>query len=280
MAVDPFQEILDNNGNSHHSKVVMSFRNLGWQTLVSPYYSDNITDKSREIDVIVEKDTEVNGRHTGSIGFIRTRLFLECKYINQETVLWFDNKDMNRTREIIDRRHGIDSSRDKQLAKDYHYGNDVPVAKLFGNKKSDENDLLSRAINQCLNAFIYYRYKTTSLEPSASRSKTILDTISYPVIVCNSFSKFKWVTMSDSKQTLKNITDPFQLEVNYAYLDNEKRPQNEFFLIDVITIDQIEEYITILENSDISEKSEAESNKAFYSGNTYDDMSTDTFSSM
>lgn len=280
MTTDPFQEILENNGNSHHSKVAMNFRNLGWQTLVSPYYSDNITDKSREIDIIVEKDIPVNARFDGYLGSIRTRLFLECKYITQETVLWFDNKDMNRTREMIDYTHGINSSENAALANGYHYGKNIPVAKLFGSKKSEENEVLSRAINQCLNAYIYYRHKTTALEPSVNTGQTILETISYPVIVCNSFSKFKRVTMSDSQQTLKTITDPFQLEVNYAYLDSDKHPQNEFFLIDVITVDQIEEYIATLEESDIKEKSEIEARNAFSRGNIIQDADHGPYSSM
>lgn len=78
--------------------------------------------------------------------------------------------------------------------------------------------------------------------------------VSYPVIVCNSFDKFRRVDMSDASQKLNLVTEPFQLEVNYAYLDGEKKPQNEFFLIDVITIDHIDNYLGRLETTDVKEK--------------------------
>lgn len=252
--MDPFQEILNTNGNNHHSKVVSKFRSLGWQSLVSPYYSDNFTDKAREIDVIVERDYSI--QDIDRYDPLRVRFFLECKYIAQETVLWFDKKDMHRTRELLDSLFNAETQKYQYKVNTYHYGEDVPVAKLFGSKggRAEENEVLSKAINQCLNAFIYYRNETTAPIP---RGQSLSSTISYPVIVCNSFDKFRRASMSDQTAPLEVITEPFQLEVNYAYLDREKRPQNEFFLIDVITIDQIEDYIKKIEAKDVSEESSA-----------------------
>jgi hypothetical protein len=69
--------------------------------------------------------------------------------------------------------------------------------------------------------------------------------------------------MSDSNQTLKVIDHPFQLEVNYAYLDTAKRPKNEFFLIDVITIDMIDDYIKGLEVTDVANRSQSIADEVF-----------------
>jgi len=245
---DQFQKILDTNGNSHHARVVSAFRALDWQALVSPYYSDNFTNKAREIDVIAEKDHPAEDM-VDRYAPIRTRLFLECKYIPQETVLWFDNKDMTRTSDLIDSMFGAETKRYTQERINYTYGEDVAVAKLFGStSKNSENESLATAINQCLNALIYYRNETTAPVPGGMGLST---TLSYPVIVCNSFDNFRKASMLDSKIPLEEVTQPFQLEVNYAYLDEKKKPQNEFFLIDVITIDQIAQYTQELKKKDV-----------------------------
>lgn len=273
---DPFQEILNTNGNNHHAKVVSKFRSIGWQTLVSPYYSDNFTDKAREIDVVVERDYEV--QDMDPIDPVRIRFFLECKYIAQETVLWFDKKDMGRTSTLLDSLFGAETYKYSYKINDYHYGADVPVAKLFGSKngKAEENEVLSKAINQCLNAYIYYRRQTTAPYPKRTG---ISSTLSYPVIVCNSFEKFRRVSMEDSQGGLEEITEPFQLEVNYAYLDSEKKPQNEFFLIDVITIDQIDEYIEKIEAKDVIQESNS-ARQRFYTSYDASDESFDHHSIM
>ena len=246
---DPFQEILDTNGNNHHAKVVSVFRSLGWQALVSPYYSDNFTDKAREIDVIVENDYNIDD-NVDRFDPVRIRFFLECKYIVQESVLWFDKKDIGRTRGLVDAMFNTNTDRFQHEISNYYYGGDIPVVKLFASKggRSGENEPLAKAVNQCLNAFIYYRNEQTASLPAG---KNLSSTLSYPVIVCNSFDKFRMVPMYGLVESPKKITEPFQLEVNYAYLDHSKKPQNEFFLIDVITIDQIEDYIQNIFNKDV-----------------------------
>lgn len=275
MANDPFQEILTTNGNNHHAKVVSKFRSLKWQTLVSPYYSDNITDKSREIDVIVERDFMLNNRFHDDVGPIRVRLFLECKYIFQETVLWFDEKDMERTYRLIDSTIGSETTKYNYQATNYSYGKNEPVAKLFGSKKgNEENEVLSKALNQCLNAYVYYKHRTTSSTP---RYTGISGSISYPVIVCNSFDKFRKVAMSDASQKIEVVTEPFQLEVNYAYLDTDKKPQNEFFLIDVITINQIDEYLAHIEGTDVKEKKSLIYTEASMNRHQSNDINYDPF---
>ena len=48
------KDIINKSGNGFHARVVKLLRNDNWTVLVSPYYSDNFTDKPREIDVIAE----------------------------------------------------------------------------------------------------------------------------------------------------------------------------------------------------------------------------------
>jgi hypothetical protein len=49
------EAILKRSGHAQHSRVVNLLRGDGWSVVVSPYYSDNFSDKPREIDIIAEK---------------------------------------------------------------------------------------------------------------------------------------------------------------------------------------------------------------------------------
>ena len=46
----------------------------------------------------------------------------------------------------------------------------------------------------------------------------------------------------------ENINDNFQLEVNYAYLDYQKNHSNEFFLIDVVDYNKLDDFLGVLES--------------------------------
>lgn len=246
------QEIIDKSGNSFHSRVVNLLRGQGWTVLVSPYYSDNFTDKPREIDIIAEKKFDVHDFH-GWEGTVNVQLFIECKYINCETVFWFDAKDKERAVKRITSDTGMDEPARNTAITKHHYYTDVSVAKLFASEKSrgEDNEIISKAINQNLNATVYYRKHPLKLitVPDGYIQK-ILKRVSYPLIVVNSFDTFHSTTMGGDGATTQ-ITEPFQLEVNYAYVDKERNSQNEYFLVDVVSLDKLTEFLTSIENSDV-----------------------------
>ena len=80
--LNPVQKIIEKSGNSFHSRVVKLLRDEKWTVLVSPYYSDNFTDKPREIDVIAERNLDVSDFIRDWLGTLNVRLFIECKYTN------------------------------------------------------------------------------------------------------------------------------------------------------------------------------------------------------
>ncbi len=57
--------------------------------------------------------------------------------------------------------------------------------------------------------------------------------------------------MNDNTGKTEQIEEPFQLEVNYAYVDKDRAGRNEYFLIDVVSIDKLAGFLAILEKSDI-----------------------------
>src|SRR5678816_2986466 len=123
------QETIRKSGNNFHSEVVKQLRADKWTVLVSPYYSDNFSDKPREIDIIAEKDFSVIDQfRITRYGAVKTRLFIECKYILGDTVFWFDAKDKTRAIERIMSDSGLDHPDNNEGMKSHHYYSDDAVA--------------------------------------------------------------------------------------------------------------------------------------------------------
>ena len=104
------EKIMEKSGNSFHARVVKLLRDQKWTVLVSPYYSDNFTDKPREIDIIAERKFDINDFISDWLGTLNVRLFIECKYINGKTVFWFDEKDKAKATERIKDDTGMEYS--------------------------------------------------------------------------------------------------------------------------------------------------------------------------
>src|SRR3989344_3087352 len=163
------REIVEISGNRLHTQVVNLLRQEGWSVLVSPHYSDNFTEKPREIDIIAEKKFDVREIFNDWLGTLNVRLFVECKYLKGKSVFWFDAKDKERAAERIKKDTGMEHP-NYNISK-MHHAENTPVAKLFATEKGvDENDVWSKAINQNLNAFVYYRGRT-DLIPAKDKNR-------------------------------------------------------------------------------------------------------------
>lgn len=247
------QKIIKLSGNSFHSRIVNLLRRSGWNVLVSPYYSDNFTDKPREIDIIAEKKFDVNSFGSNWLGTVDIRLFIECKYVVGETVFWFDAKDKERAINRIMIDTGLENPYKNNNITKLHYFLDEPVAKLFASEKSrgEDHEVLNKAINQNLNALLYYRSKDNFMPLENDNQIKSLLSVPYPIIVFNSFDKFYRTNIADEKQTTQPIAEPFQLEINYAYTDEARNGFNEYFLIDVVSNDTLKAFLADLEQRDV-----------------------------
>ncbi len=250
------QEIIEQSGNSFHSRVVNKLRELEWSVLVSPHYSDNFTDKPRELDIIAEKKFDVHEFIHEWLGTINVRLFVECKYISEDIVFWFERKDMERATKRIMRDTGMDDPRQNTEITKHHYYTNTPVAKLWasGSKKSEDNEVINKAINQVLNGAIYYRNSgDLKIVPSKhGYIDRVLKRVPYPIIVVNSFEKLH-ATQMNGDGTSVPITEPFTIEINYAYTDKDRNGVNEYFLIDVVSLDKLPEFLDLaIEKGDVS----------------------------
>lgn len=248
--IDDAKKIIESSGNNFHCKVINYFKEKGWYTLISPYYTDNVSNKPREIDLVVEKAFPYSRGIHKIHGSINVKLYIECKFIPQINVFWFADKDRVRTEKLV--INTMPMSDHNNFRNEHHYlKNRDRVAKLFAggnNKKRNlENEVIYKALNQSLNAMVYHR-NTGSIIPETSGTRhDVLQTLEYPVIICNSFDKF-FRTEVDTTYDPVPIKENFQLEVNYAYMDFHKNQINEFFLIDVLDFGQLVYFLEIIEN--------------------------------
>jgi len=245
------------SGNAFHYKIIEFLRKREWDVLISPYYYDNFSDKIREIDIIAEKEFNIDSNQKDK-GTINIKLFIECKYIRQPIVFWFDKKNIKKAQERIIADTPLKQKSENKLIIAHHYFRDQEVAKLFTPNKNND-DVIYKAISQSLSSMIYdneHNKKTTHCD---TRFKKELKTINYPLILCNSFDNFFYSYFDEkNKEIVARIIDKdhynkcFQIEVNYVYLDDGKKSINDYFLIDVIDFNQFDDYLeNVLEKLDI-----------------------------
>ncbi|MBC6436265.1 hypothetical protein FM036_45985 [Nostoc sp. HG1] len=245
------EEIINKSGNSFHCKAIKYLKEKGWQTLVSPYYMDGATNKPREIDLIAEKVFTNKGRISDAARAVVIKLFIECKYIPQSNVFWFSERDHVSAKQWV-----IDNTplRADNIFTNYHHylaSECRKVAKLFSgeSRQNTENEVIYKALNQSLNAMVYLRDQKPSQKSleQAGVAYRILRTIEMPVILCNSFADFYRVDMEDLGDS-RSIDANFQLEVNYAYINQDKSHKAEYFLIDIVAFDKLDDFLGVLED--------------------------------
>ena len=250
---DSIKKLIEDSGLITHHKVIGLLRENGWGVLISPYYYDNISNTVKEVDVIAEKAFYSESIPRNSSVQINVQLFIECKYIKQEIIFWFDarNKDKAAERlerdtglEILYNRSGADIAPDK-----FHYVSDDKVAKLFSTNTNRE-DVIFKAITQVLNAKLYYDQnlnKPLFFEFADNKTSVTL-ILKYPVIVAENYDKFLKVEFDGSNYHYDKMGQRFQLEINYAYLNKDKSSAiNDDFLIDVMDYNELKDYLSTLE---------------------------------
>lgn len=254
MNIGKIKKIIEESGNNLHYKVVDFLRANNWYVLVSPYYTDNFSEKPREIDIIAEKNFQTSSFLGRFIGTINVQLFIECKHVKEDTVFWFDKRNKREAVDLVLRTTPLENPHNYSMTGDHHYLTDSLIAKLFASKaQPPDGEMFYKAITQSLNGMIAYN-RAGSILPDIFndiRNDMINATLKYPVIVCNSFENLYKHDVTQKAEP-ESITDNFEIETQYAYFDYSKNQRNEFFLIDVVSLDTLENYLQMLETKDLN----------------------------
>jgi hypothetical protein len=227
------QEIVSNSGNSFHAKVAQWFVADGWHTTVSPYYVDHSHNKSREVDLIVEKSlTEIRNSFGQYKGQVIVRLFVECKFIPAPSVFWFVPKNGAGAFDLISSMAPFREN--NTYTAQHHYIKATEAAKVFSSKsgKDIENEPFYKALNQALHSWMTLKAKSPSLDVHGD---TV--TLDFPVIVCSSFEKL-WREEFYSVSNLRPIEENFLLEVQYAY-SAPSGAVDQHCLVDVVAFEAL-----------------------------------------
>ncbi|MEI6296538.1 MAG: hypothetical protein WCO84_02710 [bacterium] len=244
---DGIIKLIEDSGIITHKKVIDILRGQGWKLSIAPYYYDNISNTVREIDIIAEKQFNLSSEVKSSKVQVNVQLFVECKYIKQEIVFWFDDRDIDKAvikmekssdLEILHNRFGADITMDK-----FHYLTNDKVAKLFSTNMNKE-DVIYKAITQCLNAQIYYDqwYNHPIHFDFSGHREVVTKILKYPIIICDNFNNLSKIDFNEDVGVgYKNelIKDSFQIETNYTFLDKAQKAKTEYFLIDLLNINDV-----------------------------------------
>lgn len=241
---DVIAKLVGESGNSFHCRVANALRDRGWTTVMSSYYIDAGTDKAREVDLIVEKAYRVDFEQ-GRPKTIRLRLYVECKYITQHVVFWFDSRDDDRAHGWLYRNTPF--RKDNTLLSEHHHMRGVTsVAKLFASegKRNEDNDPIFRALNQVLNGYVHNKGGELLIPARNTEGVTLLE---YPVIVFSDFSLFYRTDVKQSREPVL-IDDNFLLELNYAFVDKQKNGRRDYFLVDMVAFDGLNTFLQSLDH--------------------------------
>lgn len=240
-------EFASSTGNSFQSKVVEKFRRGDWYTKVSPYYLDAATNRAREIDLVAEKVWNVGSLHAEVGSRLHMKLFVECKYVPEATVFWFDAKDEAAASEWLVQNTPLPSPSNTYTSRHHYLAGEPAVAKLFGTRQNRDTDreAMYKALNQALHAMVYLRRRRSNI-PRDDRDRVPSYVIELPVIVVSTFANLFRVDIGD--EDVRPISENFLLEVNYAYLDTDGNDRNEYFLVDVVSLDKLDAFFAALES--------------------------------
>lgn len=235
-------ELVAGSGNNFHAKVARWLTENGWHVVVSPYYLDQTQGKAREIDLIAEKLWPVVDAFGRSVDHIAVRLFVECKFVASDAVFWFADKDREAALELVCATEPF-LPNNSYTEKHHYLSQSRRVAKLFAtaNSKTAENEPFYKALNQSLNALVSMRGRPLTIPSIRSANRYPKAILELPVVVCSSFDKLYSIDFyADSPP--EPIGGNFQLEVRYAYVDRNSGQHDDYFLLDFVAFDRLEEF--------------------------------------
>lgn len=245
--IDPIKSIVDSSGHNLTFQVAEILRAKGWSVIIGSYFTDPATNKPRELDIKAERIFNLSSSSIAPANdSFRVRLFIECKHIPSSNVFWFDSKDMKEAEALVLNNPVMENwSRiygDAPPSPVHHYLQGKEVVKQ--NAKAGQADLFYDALNGSLNALV------CSLYHNASENRRIY-TINFPVIVINSLENIFRNNPEDQKG-YSSVMENVQWEVNYSFPLPDKGQKSQYFLLDIVSLNKLGDFLDQLDNNDFA----------------------------
>ena len=240
-AKQKIQEIIEKSGNDLHFQVAEVLRSNGWTVAVSRYYNDPSTGKPREIDLVATKKYPVSSFLSGMKDVVTARLYIESKYIKDPIVLWNTQKNLEKAVDLA-LSSRVFSSRDRAYfaahgvagIPRHHYVAPQAVAKVAA--KAGQHDVLYEGMNGCLNGMLAFR----------EQHEDGYNTVDFPIIAVNPAPPIFVREQAHPDGYVTAGSSP-QLEVDYPVGKG-----NEYFLIDIVSVDNLPSFLDLIEKNDIA----------------------------
>ncbi|MFH1656167.1 MAG: hypothetical protein ABH956_00125 [Candidatus Nealsonbacteria bacterium] len=249
MENENIKEIIEQSGHELENEAVLILEKNNWSCISSSYYVDNITGKSREVDIIAKKEFSIfdieNIENISKKKKILIKLFISCKFIKDDIVFWFGKKNIIKANELV--KNGLslnqeELERNESVLKFHHYNIEKNVANK--NAQKGNKDIIFNAREESIKSFLY-----SPLEDDEFEYKEIYK---FPIVIVNNFDNFCKRDDSSKDRCLK-IENNFQFEILYSILISG-HPKRKYFLVDFISIDRLEFFLK--ENFEKVEKKE------------------------
>jgi len=238
MTKDPFQQIINKSSNNLHSGIAEFFNSKNYKVEVSPYYVDNVTGVSREIDIFAQQEEE---RVDGAFN----NLYIECKYLNSHLVLWQDTYTNNTVLDKYFRDHlegPLEMIKDrKQISRlgtamvftDLHKKlKDGQCVKFYDS--TGKNDLLFGAVSQAIKSMLFF-----------SKASNDND-FNYPVVVLGNTKNL--LRIKKTSGDIVSAQENFIMPVHYSYLDG-KIIKTKNILVYIVLEEFLEQFNQSLTNT-------------------------------
>jgi hypothetical protein len=102
-----------------------------------------------------------------------------------------------------------------------------------------------------MNAFIgnYHRRDLIPQPPRKSMHQRPdqVSLIQYPVILCSTFDKLYRINIDRLNDAPTALDKNFVMEVNYAWLNEKREQRGDYFLIDIVDFNRINEFLAAID---------------------------------
>lgn len=244
------KEIIEKSGHELENKAVSILEKNGWRCLHPSYYTDKITSKPREADIIAKKEFSIfdykDIENFPKKKKILIKLFISCKFIKNEIIFKFSEKDKIKATALVKEQLSLnkeDLKNNELFLQFHHYNKENNVAKK--NDQKGNKDVIYNAWEESINSFLY-----SPLEDDEHKYKKVFK---FPIVIVNNFDNF-YKKDNSSKDKYLKIENNFQFEIFYAIPINDHSAR-KYFLIDFINVDKLENFLK--ENFGKVEKKEA-----------------------